>query len=95
MERSMSSGRTCDPAGHLRWSSLFLKDCTPWGGPVLEQFMKDCLPWEGPHAGAGEQHEKEGVTDTNCYELSTICCAHPPVALGVGEEEVEESGTKE
>ena len=54
------------------WSSLFLKDCTPWKGPMLEQFMKncspwegltlekfveDCLPWEGPHAGAGEECE--------------------------------------
>ena len=53
--------------------SLFLKDCTPGKGPMLEQFMKncspwegltlekfmqDCLPWEGPHAGAGEECEE-------------------------------------
>ena len=59
--------------GDPRWSSLFLKDCTPWMGPMLEQFMKncslwegltlekfveDCLPWEGPHAGAGEECEE-------------------------------------
>ena len=52
---------------------LFLKDCTPWKGPTLEQFakncslwegltlekfVKDCLPWEGPHAGAGEECEE-------------------------------------
>ena len=59
--------------GDPRWSSLFLKDCTPWKGPMLEQFVKncspwegltlekfvkDCLPWEGPHAGAGEECEE-------------------------------------
>ena len=52
--------------------SLFLKGCTLWKGPMLEQFVKncspwegltlekvveDCLPWEGPHAGAGETCE--------------------------------------
>ena len=33
--------------GDPRWSSLFLKDCTPWKEPMLEQFMKNCSPWEG------------------------------------------------
>ena len=69
---SRFAGRTCDPAGDPRWSSLFLKDCTPWKEPTLEQFVKncslwegltlekfveDCLLWEGPHAGAGEERE--------------------------------------
>ncbi|KAK4828728.1 hypothetical protein QYF61_000719 [Mycteria americana] len=55
------------------WSSTFLKDCTPWKGPTLDQFVKncspweglalekfmeDCLLWEGPHAGAGEEGEE-------------------------------------
>ena len=55
------------------WSSLFLKDCTPWMGPMLEQFVKSCSPWEGlrleksvkdcvlwegPHAGAEEECEE-------------------------------------
>jgi len=31
----------------LLWSSLFLKDGTPWEGPTLEQFVKSCSPWEG------------------------------------------------
>ena len=59
--------------GDPHWSSLFLKDCTPWKGPMLEQFVKnsspweglmlekfvkDCLLWEGPHAGAGEECEE-------------------------------------
>ena len=70
---SRFAGRTCDPAGDPCWSSLFLKDCTLWKGPTLEQFVKncspweglplekfveDCLPWEGPHAGAGEECEE-------------------------------------
>ena len=70
---SRFSGRTCDPVGDPRWSSLFLKDCSPWEGPTLKQFMKncglregltlkkfveDCLPWEETHAGAGEECEE-------------------------------------
>ena len=70
---SRFAGRTCNPTGDPCWSSLFLKDCTPWMGPMLEQFVKncspwegltlekfveDCLPWEGPHAGAGEECEE-------------------------------------
>ena len=39
--------RACDPVGDPRWRSLFLKDCTPWKGPTLEQFVKSCSPWEG------------------------------------------------
>ena len=61
------------PWGTHAGVSLFLKDCTPWKGPTLEQFVKncspweglmlekfveDCLPWEGPHAGAGEECEE-------------------------------------
>ncbi|KAK4832385.1 LOW QUALITY PROTEIN: hypothetical protein QYF61_022240 [Mycteria americana] len=45
--QSRSSGKTCDLMGGPRWSSLFLKDCTLWKGPMLEQFMKNCSPWEG------------------------------------------------
>lgn len=28
------------------WSSLFLKDCNPWEGPMLEQFLNNCNPWQ-------------------------------------------------
>ncbi|OPJ82779.1 hypothetical protein AV530_008539 [Patagioenas fasciata monilis] len=67
------AGRTCDRMGDPHWSSLFLKDCTPWNGPMLEQlvknysswegpmlekFVQDCLLWEGPQAGAGEECEE-------------------------------------
>jgi len=36
-------GGTCAPVGDPWWSSLFLKDCTPW---------------EGTHTGAGEESEE-------------------------------------
>jgi len=45
--RSRFAGRACDPMGDPRWSSLFLKDGTPWEGPALGQFKKSCSPWEG------------------------------------------------
>ncbi|KAJ7402343.1 hypothetical protein BTVI_87375 [Pitangus sulphuratus] len=63
----------CEPMGDPNWSSLFLKDCTTWKGPTLEQFVKNCslwegltlenfmeesLVWEGPHGAAGEEHEE-------------------------------------
>jgi len=41
------AGRTCDAVGDPRWSSLFLKDGTPWEGPTLGQCVKSCSPWEG------------------------------------------------
>jgi len=40
-------GRTCDPVGDPHWSSLFLKDCTPWKAPTLEQSIKNCSLREG------------------------------------------------
>ena len=52
------AGRTCDPMGDPYWSSLFLKDCTPWEGLMLEQLGENCLPWERPYAGAGVQCEE-------------------------------------
>ena len=70
---SRFAGRTGGPVGDPRWSSLFLKDCTLWKGPALEEFVKncslcegltlekfmeDCLLWEGSHAGAEEECEE-------------------------------------
>jgi len=43
---SRFASRACDPMGHPHWSSLFLKDCNPWNGPMLEQSLKNCRPWE-------------------------------------------------
>jgi len=53
MERGAHAGAgllagLCDSVGDPRWSSLFLKDCTLWKGPMLGQFVKSCSPWEGP-----------------------------------------------
>jgi len=45
--QSRFAGRACDPMGDPHWSSLFLKDCTPWEGRTLGQFGKNCSPWEG------------------------------------------------
>ena len=87
-------GRTCG----LCWSSLFLKDCSPWKGPTLKQFMKNCSSWEGlmfekfvedcllsegPRSGAGEECEEEGVGET-CDELTTTPIPRPHVLLGGG-----------
>ncbi|KAK4811345.1 hypothetical protein QYF61_027574 [Mycteria americana] len=77
--------------GHPHWSSLFLKDCTRWQGPMLEQFLKDCIPWEGPHSGAEEECEEEGAAETQHYELTSTPIPHPPELFGVGEE-VEKTG---
>jgi len=77
------SGRACDPVGDPRWSSLFLKDCTPWKGPTLGQFVKSCspweglmleelvedlLPWEGTHAGAGAECEEASPEEEGAAE---------------------------
>jgi len=88
-------GKTCDPVGDPWWSSLFLKDGTPWKGPTLGQFVQNCspwegptlkksvedgLPWEGPHTGPGEECEEEGAAET-CDELTTTPIPRPPVPL--------------
>jgi len=69
-------GSTYDPVEDLCGSSLFLKNCTLWKGPILEQFVKNCSPWEGltlekfteechpwegPHTGAGEECEESSL----------------------------------
>jgi len=63
------------------WSSLFLKDCTPWKGPMLGQFTENCLSWEGPHAEAGEEREEEGAAETTWDELTSTPIPHPPAPL--------------
>ncbi|GAB0203412.1 mitochondrial enolase superfamily member 1 [Grus japonensis] len=61
----------------------FMKNCSPWEGPMLEKFVKDRLPWKGPHAGAGEEIDEEGVTETTCDELITTPIPRCPVSLRV------------
>lgn len=40
------------PTTNIGWSNLFLKDCTIWNWPMLEQFVKDGNPWEESHTEA-------------------------------------------
>lgn len=61
------------------WSILFLEDCTPRKGPVLDQLIKDCLKQRR------SSRDKELQTDHN--PLSTAHCITPA-------EDVEESGAK-
>lgn len=86
-------GRTCDLMGDSCWSSLFLKDFTPWKGPILEftrncslweaptlvKFMKDCLLCEGSHT---EADEEKGDAEMMHYELTATPIPHPSVLLG-------------
>lgn len=39
------------PMGDPSWISPFLKDCTPWYGPIKEQFLKSCSLREA-HVGS-------------------------------------------
>ncbi|GAB0184449.1 zinc finger and BTB domain-containing protein 5 [Grus japonensis] len=58
--------RACDPVGDPCWSSLFLKVCTPWKGPMLEQLVKSCSPWEGLTL------EKEVTTESGIEVLGNV-----------------------
>ena len=53
--------------------TLWMK-CSLWEGPTLEKFMNDCIPWVGPHAGAGEEHEREGAAEMKHYECIMNLC---------------------
>lgn len=44
---SRLADRPCGPMGGPCWSSLLLKDYTPWKWPTLEQLVKNFSPWEG------------------------------------------------
>lgn len=48
----------------------------------MDQFLKDYLSWGGPHAGAGEENEDEGVTETKCNGLSATLISHSSVPFG-------------
>jgi len=84
-ERSPSwsrfAGRVCDPVRDPRWSSLFLKDCSPWEGPILGQgkSVRSPLP------------EEEEAAETTCDELTATPISHPPALLREGRENQEGS----
>lgn len=50
-------------------SSLLLKSCSPWEGPVLKKSAEECHPWDGPHSGAGDK--EEGAAQATCDKLTT------------------------
>jgi len=78
---SWFADRTCELVEDPRWSSLFLKDCTPWKGLMLENFIEDCLLWERPNTGAVEYCEDEEAAETMCDELTAIPIPRSPVLL--------------
>lgn len=46
--------------------------------------MKDSVLWVESHTGAGEDHEEEGMAETQHYEMTTLSILHPSVPLGQG-----------
>lgn len=78
MERSPCGSRfpgsICDPVKDPHCSSLFLKDCILWKGPMLDKFMKDCSMCVGPHTDARKKHEEEGASGTDCNPHSSSSC---------------------
>ena len=91
--QSRFAGRACDPTGDPCWSTLLLKDCTPWKGPMLGQFVKNCSPWEGLmlenfmedcllwqglHAGAGEECEECSSGRGRSGRSNMWCTDHSP-----------------
>jgi len=86
---SRFAGRACDPVGDPSWSSLFLKDCTLWEGPMLGHFMKNCSLWEGLTLEQGRSvrsppPEEEGVAETTSGELTATPMPCPPVPCAGG-----------
>ncbi|GAB0176363.1 AN1-type zinc finger protein 5-like [Grus japonensis] len=77
--QSRFAGRTCDPVEDPRWSSLFLKVCTPWERPMLEQGQSVRSP----------PPEEEEAAETTCDELTATPIPRPPVPL-VGRERNQE-----
>lgn len=70
------------PTEDPHWSSLFLKDNTPWKGPTPEQFTKNCSPWEWLTLEKFIKNCLRGRDMAEiCDELTTTSSPHPPVPL--------------
>jgi len=48
---SRFASRSCDPVGDPHWSSLFLKDCTPWERTHNEVVCEELQAMERTHVG--------------------------------------------
>ncbi|KAJ7405120.1 hypothetical protein WISP_141798 [Willisornis vidua] len=59
-----------------------MKNSCLWGGPTLKKFMKGGFSVVEPHTGAGEDHEKEGLAETQHYELTSVPIPRASVPLG-------------
>jgi len=78
--------------------SRFLAGAVTCGEPMLQQSVPEGLypvarahagaiieklcMWEGPHAGAGEECEKEGAAEMECYELTETPILCPSALFG-------------
>jgi len=86
---SRFAGRTCDPMGDLRWSSLFLRDCILWKGPRWSSSWRTVSNRRDSTSEQGKC-EEEGAAETVCDEL----IATPfPICL-LGGQKVEKSGVR-
>jgi len=70
--RSRFAGRACDPVGDPHWSSLFLKDCTPWEAPTLGQGQSVRSP----------PHDENGAAEITSDELLATPTPRPSASLG-------------
>jgi len=68
--RSRFAGRACDPVGDPRWSSLFLKDCTPWEG-LTGAVCEELQPVGRTHIGE-VQAELSPVGGTLCWSRGRV-----------------------
>lgn len=92
------------PMGNPHWSSLFLKDCAPWEGPMLEQFMKNCSHGKDPRWSGSWRTVTRGKDRTwklgaawgrrssRAELLWTHHSPHPPVLLGWERKSEDEPG---
>lgn len=68
----------------ILWSSLLLKDCSPWRGPTAERSSEDCSPGGWSQAGVGERRGEAGAAERSWDGLTTTPAPRPPAPLGEG-----------
>ena len=65
----------------------FVKSCSPWEAPTLQQVMETVSRERDPTLEQGQSvrgppSEEEGVAETTCDELTTAPMPHPSAPLG-------------
>lgn len=95
--------RTCEQVGDPCWSSLFLKDYTPWKGPTLEQFLENFSPWERSilenswrtvSCECDNMLEQKSVRSEQCQRERVMYSPQPPFAWAAWGKEIQDSGVK-